>query len=99
RYELAERTDVYASWSRGYRNGNYNGSPPPAGFPFQPTNPETLDAYEVGFKTAQRNVRLSTAAFYYDYKDINVNIALPPPTCTSPPCGFGNYFGNAPGAK
>jgi iron complex outermembrane receptor protein len=101
RYELADKTDVYGSWSRGYRMGNFNTTVIP-GIPFGATKPETVDALELGFKTAQANFRFNTAVFYYDYNDINVNISVPSP---SPPCAVPNtcgnvsVFSNAPGAK
>jgi iron complex outermembrane recepter protein len=101
RYELADKTDIYGTFSQGYRGGNFNTTVIP-GIPFGPTKPETVNAFEVGFKTAQANYRFNTAAFYYDYKDINVNISVPAP---SPPCAVPNtcgnvsVFSNAPGAK
>jgi iron complex outermembrane receptor protein len=99
RYELAERTNVYASWSQGYRNGNYNASGNGPGVPYAPTAPETVDAFELGFKTAQSSFQFNTAAFYYDYKDINVNISVPAPVCPTPgACGNISQFANAPGA-
>ena len=38
-------------------------------------NPETLDSYELGVKTAlaSNRVRLSSALFYYDFKDLQVS--------------------------
>ena len=60
----------YVSYNRGIKSGGYNllgpGSP---GY-----RPESLDAYEVGLKSDlfDRLVRLNIAAFYYDYKDIQV---------------------------
>ena len=66
---------VYTSWNRGVKGGGYNA-------PFFPLNveytdeimsydPETLDAFEVGFKStlADGMVRLNGAAYYYDYQD------------------------------
>jgi iron complex outermembrane receptor protein len=99
RYELAARTNIYATFSQGFRSGNYNASPPAAGVPYFPTAPESVNAYEIGFKTARSRVRFNTSAFYYDYKDINVSVLVPNPSC--PPgqtCGFVTLFGNAPGA-
>ena len=60
----------YVSYNRGIKSGGFNllgpGSP---GY-----RPESLDAYEIGLKTDlfDRLVRLNLAAFYYDYKDIQV---------------------------
>lgn len=61
---------AYVSYNRGIKSGGFNminaGTP---GY-----NPEVLDAYEVGVKLDLfgRTVRLNTAAFYYDYSDIQV---------------------------
>jgi iron complex outermembrane receptor protein len=60
----------YASVSRGFRSGGFNGrntTPvPPQSF-----EPETIWAYEVGNKLelANRRVRLNSAVFYYDYRN------------------------------
>jgi iron complex outermembrane receptor protein len=42
-----------------------------------PVKPEILDAYEIGFKVTllQNRMRLNTAAFYYDYQDLQVEAA------------------------
>jgi iron complex outermembrane receptor protein len=62
----------YASFSRGYKSGNYNLLPfsPPA------TKPEILDSYELGLKTElfDRRVRLNMAAFWYDVKNPQVQL-------------------------
>ncbi|WP_165191623.1 TonB-dependent receptor [Caulobacter soli] len=61
---------VYASYNRGFKSGGYN-VPSPAAPAFAP---ETLDAYEVGLKSDlfNRRFRLNAAAFYYDYKNLQV---------------------------
>ncbi|CAN7630901.1 TonB-dependent receptor [Phenylobacterium sp. LjRoot219] len=101
RYELAPRTNVYASWSRGFRTGNFSGAAASAGLPVVASEPEKIDAYEIGFKTAQSNFRFETAAFYYDYRDLNVNQVVPIPNCPQGPglCGVATIFGNAPKAE
>jgi iron complex outermembrane receptor protein len=62
---------VYLNYSRGYRSGAFNSQ-----FLFTPSDfstvlPETLDSYEVGFKTAWLGHRLQVdgAAFHYQYKN------------------------------
>ena len=62
---------AYLSYSRGFKSGGYNY---PASL--NPVlNPETLDSYELGVKTdlASNRVRLSSALFYYDFKDLQVS--------------------------
>jgi iron complex outermembrane recepter protein len=60
----------YASYNRGFKSGGGNLTSVTAPF----YRPEQLDAYEVGLKSTlfDRRVRLNGAAFYYDYKDIQV---------------------------
>ena len=63
-------TLIYASKNLGFKSGGYNTSEPslPA---FQP---ETLNAYEIGFKSEllDRTLRFNGAAFYYDYTNIQM---------------------------
>jgi iron complex outermembrane receptor protein len=91
RYEVAPNSNVYASFSKGFKSGTYGstlltitnpaGTVPAAYLVNNPASPEKADAYEIGFKTAQGRWRLNTAAFYYDYKDLQVQAVatLPPP--------------------
>ncbi len=62
----------YVSYNRGIKSGGFNSSAPadPA------FRPEILDAYEVGLKTMlfDRRLRFNIAAFYYDYKDLQVTV-------------------------
>jgi iron complex outermembrane receptor protein len=61
----------YLSYNRGFKSGGFNGQAPTQGA----YKPEDLDAYEVGVKTTlfDRSLRLNTAAFLYNYRDIQVN--------------------------
>lgn len=68
RYELTSRSNVYASYTQGYRSGGLPGS----AFSTVPVEPETIDAFEVGYKNAEGPLRLNAAAFYYNYKDVQV---------------------------
>ena len=65
----------YVSYNRGFKSGVYN-TIPPAGPDAKPLQPETIDAYEVGFKSEllDRRVRFNAAAFLYDYHNIQVDI-------------------------
>jgi iron complex outermembrane receptor protein len=69
-YEFSERSMAYVSASRGFRSGGFNGrntSPSPP----QAYDPETIWAYELGYKTEtdDRRLRFNSAVFYYDYED------------------------------
>ncbi|MDB5726049.1 MAG: hypothetical protein JWQ16_2803, partial [Novosphingobium sp.] len=75
RYEFAPRSNIYASYSQGFKSGTFN-----QGLPSTATvDPEKITAYEVGLKTASGGVRLSTSAFYYDYKNLQLStlVTLP----------------------
>jgi iron complex outermembrane receptor protein len=69
RYEISPRTNVYASYTRGFKSGAFN---PSGQNVTNPVDPETIDAFEIGFKTASPTLRLSASAFYYDYRDLQI---------------------------
>lgn len=79
RYEIAERTNIYAAYSQGFRSGTFSLSAAPTPELWQPLNAEIIDAFEVGFKTVQPRFRLDAAAFYYDYQDLHVSTTQPAP--------------------
>lgn len=60
----------YVSYNRGFKSGGANLTSVTAPM----YGPEQLDAYELGAKSTlfDRRVRLNSAAFYYDYKDVQV---------------------------
>lgn len=68
--DLGERMLAYASYSRGYKTGQFNLN----SFSSPAVRPEELDAYEIGFKTdiADRQLRLNVAGFLYKYRDIQL---------------------------
>ncbi|WP_372809508.1 TonB-dependent receptor [Litorivivens sp.] len=73
-YRFSEEWMAYASYSKGYRAGSFNGgvyyvSRTIDGGAY--AAPEYIDAYEVGFKAdlLDNSMRLNAAAFYYDYTD------------------------------
>ena len=69
RYEISPRTNIYASYTRGFKSGAFN----PSGQDVSAAvKPETIDAFEVGFKTAGPMLRLSSSAFYYKYRDLQI---------------------------
>lgn len=99
RYELAPRTNVYASYSRGFRSGSFNSAQVRSEALNLPIEPEEIDAYEIGFKTARNNLRFEIAAFYYEYENLNVSLTVPNPSCAGlPTCNAITIVGNAPEA-
>ncbi|MGE4432184.1 MAG: TonB-dependent receptor [Sphingobium sp.] len=70
-HHFSKNIMAYATYNRGFKSGVFNtlSAADPA------VKPEVLDAYEIGLKQElfDRRVRLNLSAFYYDYKDIQVN--------------------------
>ncbi len=69
RYNINDGTNVYASFSQGFKSGTYNNAP---GL-IVPVAPERVDAYEIGGKMRQGNFRVEVAAFYYDYRNLQIS--------------------------
>ncbi|MES2096523.1 MAG: TonB-dependent receptor [Pseudomonadota bacterium] len=69
-YKFSPSANIYASYSRGFKSGVYNGFATTVAAA-SPTRPETIDSYEVGFKTDPLNwLRINGSLFHYDYTDI-----------------------------
>jgi iron complex outermembrane receptor protein len=70
---------LYASWSRGYRSGGFSGRGQTLQSASTPYQPETVDAYEVGLKSAffDRKLQVNLAAFMTDYKDLQQSTTVP----------------------
>ena len=70
KYDLNSRSNVYFSFSEGFKSGVFDATSPAA----QPSvNPEKLFAYEVGYKGRVAPwLTLSAAGYYYNYKDIQI---------------------------
>ncbi len=74
KYELPEQLNFYASYSKGFKSGQFNSTT----LSGVAVDPETLNAYEIGLKTLYPGRWRATAAAYrYDYKDIQVSARLP----------------------
>ncbi len=69
-WKPTEESKIYASYSRGYRAGTFNGLAYGSANQVYFVPPETVNAYEIGFKSrfAENRVQLNGAFFYYDYK-------------------------------
>ncbi len=69
-YKFDGNKMVYATISRAFKSGGYNLANTYGSF-----NPEKLTDYEIGLKSdfLDERLRLNTAVFYYDYKDLQVN--------------------------
>jgi iron complex outermembrane receptor protein len=88
RYRPDDNTTLYASYSQGFKSGYVNTNqinacaPSPTCIP-APVKPETVDAFEVGFKGRIANaLDVNLAAFHYKYKDIQIFTFTPPAAST-----------------
>ena len=72
---------AYASYSRGYRSGAFNGGGYTSSAGITYIEPEEVNAYEVGLKGRfiDNRLTLSSAAFYYDYANQQVQDTRPGP--------------------
>jgi iron complex outermembrane receptor protein len=90
RYKPDDRSSVYASFTRGYKAAiidaggscqNDQNIPTPqnptgAGFTCNDVKPETINAYEVGYKYNDHRFSFELSGFYYDYKNLQVSVYL-----------------------
>jgi len=72
-YKWTEALMTYASVSRGFKSGGFNGRPTTAS-EVESFNPEFVTTYEAGFKSEwfDRRMLLNVSAFYNDYTDIQI---------------------------
>ncbi|MEO9130848.1 MAG: TonB-dependent receptor, partial [Sphingomonas sp.] len=98
-YRWSDQIMTYAQVSTGFKSGGVNPRP---FFPAQalPFGPETLTAYEAGFKSDlfDRHVRLNVSAFFNKYSDILVSVAkcpLPGTPLSGTPCALPLNAGKA----
>ena len=70
RYKPSVETSIYASYSKGYKAGVID----VGGESTRRVSPEDIDAFELGFKYGDGRLSFEAAAFYYDYKDLQVSI-------------------------
>jgi len=78
RYALSDDTNVYATYGRGFKSGGFNISSNPPG----KNDAETLDAYEIGIKSEGDRWRMSAAAYYMEYDNVQIQ-SFDPLTSTS----------------
>ncbi|EJU14545.1 TonB-dependent receptor [Sphingomonas sp. LH128] len=74
RYEVTDKTNVYATYSTAFKSGVYN----MAGISGTPVNPENIKAAEFGIKSDPLEwLRTNLAAYYYDYKGLQLQSKAP----------------------
>ncbi|RIA45485.1 iron complex outermembrane receptor protein [Hephaestia caeni] len=67
-YQFNPDFNIYASVNTGFKSGVFASLT----FPTNVVDPEKITAYEIGTKAKLGSFNLSAAAFYYDYRDIQV---------------------------
>lgn len=79
-YQFENGSIVYANYSEGFKSGTFNGRSNSLGT-LESVEPETVQTYEVGFKTdlADSRLRINGAAFYNDYQDIQLTSVIQDP--------------------
>ena len=78
-YKITDHAMVYADWGQGFRDGGSNAGDPQgcyAGGVPQTYTPDTLNNYEVGWKTTfpQQGVLFNGAVYYMDWKKLQALI-------------------------
>jgi iron complex outermembrane receptor protein len=68
----------YVAYNRGFKSAVFNTVVFPSAPIAKPVNPETLDDFSIGAKSEffDHRVRLNAEAFYYDYKNVQINQIL-----------------------
>ncbi|MDY0007030.1 MAG: TonB-dependent receptor [Spongiibacteraceae bacterium] len=76
-YEIADNQSAYLKFSQGYRTGGFNGrGTRPDAVQLQ-IDEETVEAYELGYKSEwfERRLRSNIAFYQMDYKDLQLSFA------------------------
>jgi iron complex outermembrane receptor protein len=82
KYRLNDDSMIYTLYSRGYRAGGFNGRVDSVETAVTPYDPETVDNYELGYRSEwlDRNMIFNATVFYMDYKDKQEEIQQPSAT-------------------
>ena len=79
RYKPNDRSSIYASYTRGYKaavidvGGSCQNAP---AFSCNDVRPETIDAFEIGYKYDDRALSVELSGFYYNYKNLQISYFL-----------------------
>jgi iron complex outermembrane receptor protein len=71
KFQINDASMVYGLYSRGYRAGGFNGRVDGIETATVPYDPETVDNFEVGYRSEwlERRLIFNATAFYMDYQD------------------------------
>ncbi|MBV1918415.1 MAG: TonB-dependent receptor [Sphingomonadaceae bacterium] len=82
KYELTPTSNVYFTYSQGFKSGVWNANNP---FFEDVVNPEKIKSYELGYKGRISDMlSFDAAAFYYDYTDLQTTFVFVLPGQTVP---------------
>ncbi|MHB9879969.1 TonB-dependent receptor [Pacificimonas sp. ICDLI1SI03] len=78
-WEVVPDIRVFASYSRGYRAGNFNARAPTAAGAIVPANPESVSSFETGVKSdlLDDTLRVNVNYFYQKYDEIQRLVQTP----------------------
>ena len=84
RYRFNDDVMAFATYSKGYRSGGFNGRVNSLEEARQPYDTETVDNYELGIKSEglQNRLRVNANLFYMEYDDKQEELQLPSDTGT-----------------
>lgn len=72
-YALNDASNLYATFSKGFKSGLYAATV----YDGAAVEPETINAYEVGYKLAKGPLNFNLSSFYYDYSNLQVTTRTP----------------------
>lgn len=70
RYALTPSSNIYATWSRGFKSGLFDGILASGALVVNAVEPEKVSAFEAGYKYGRGRTSFSIAGFHYDYSNI-----------------------------
>lgn len=81
KFDISDDVSTYVQWSKGYKSGGAN-LPGGGGTILPLYAPEDISAFEAGLKSQflDRTLTLNMAAWYYDYKNLQITANVPPST-------------------
>ena len=82
KFQINDASMVYGLYSRGYRAGGFNGRVDGIDNATIPYDPETVDNFELGYRSEwlERRLIFNATAFYMDYQDKQEEIQQPSAT-------------------
>jgi iron complex outermembrane receptor protein len=75
-WHYSEDSNLYIKYARGWKGGHFNGGAVTVFDIITDVDPEIVDSYEVGLRSAwfDQRLRVNLTGFYYDYQDLQVFI-------------------------